>query len=194
MLEPVECRDPLQLREEAGHHDSVVANHPVGREGGKTAERLYGRHHALGYPPALPSSRSVARATHPSSPDLAPVQRATRRAVAAPSPALDNRPPASSDRGISPTACSDPRPRAALLRALPHYVGLLSGAPLDERSGMRSDGQSCALDRSRRHLDLELQSLRAEHCQRPHPEEGLVVQRLVRLRQRAGLRGQQYEH
>ncbi len=34
--------------------------------------------------------------------------------------------PTSSDRGISATSCSDPRPRAALLRAIPHYVGLLS--------------------------------------------------------------------
>ena len=33
---------------------------------------------------------------------------------------------ASIDRGISTTSCSDPRPRAALLRALLHYVGLRS--------------------------------------------------------------------
>ncbi len=65
------------------------------------------------------SPRSVARATHPSPPDLATVQRATRRAVAAPCPALDNRPPSSSDSEISPTSCSDRRPRAALLRAIP---------------------------------------------------------------------------
>ena len=37
--------------------------------------------------------RCVARATHPSPPDLASVQRATRRAVAARCPALDNHPP-----------------------------------------------------------------------------------------------------
>ena len=46
--------------------------------------------------------------------------------MAAPCPALDKRPPASSDSGISPASCSDRRPRAALLRALPHDVGLLS--------------------------------------------------------------------
>ena len=55
------------------------------------------------------------------------VRRATRRAVAALCPALDNRPPLSSDRGISATSCSDRRPRAAVFRAIPDYVGLLSG-------------------------------------------------------------------
>ena len=58
-------------------------------------------------------------------PDLAAVQRATRRAVAAPCRALDNRPPSSSDSEISATACSDRRPRAAVFRAIPHYVGLI---------------------------------------------------------------------
>ena len=37
-----------------------------------------------------------------------------------------DRPPSSSDRGISATSCSDRRHRAAVLRAIPHYVGLLS--------------------------------------------------------------------
>ena len=67
-----------------------------------------------------------ARDPSPSPPDLATVLRATRRAVAAPCPALPNRPPSSSDSGISVTSCSDRRHRAALLRAIPHHVGLLS--------------------------------------------------------------------
>ena len=46
--------------------------------------------------------------------------------MAAPCPALDKRPPSFSDRGISATSCFDPRPRASPLRAIPHYVGLLS--------------------------------------------------------------------
>ncbi len=52
-------------------------------------------------------SRSVARATHPSPPDLA---SALRPATA------QSRPP----------HAPPPRPRAAVLRAIPHYVGLLS--------------------------------------------------------------------
>ena len=46
--------------------------------------------------------------------------------MAAPCQALANRPPSSSDSEISATACSDRRPRAAVFRAIPHYVGLLS--------------------------------------------------------------------
>ena len=87
------------------------------------------------------------------------------------------------------TAEQEPPPRREdeIHPAMPAATRALDQLP-QAPAPMCESSPRCALRRSRRHLDLELQSSGAEHRERAHSAKRLVVQRLgLHLCQRAGL-------